>query len=242
MSREMDPEFSYQNYFHIDSVVMAMYGGIWPKNRTGFSRHLHRIIWIIINILIPFLFAILEMLNILVHFNNLKVFLDIFHIAMNVVLTGVKLYFIIAKRYDFDELFTIIFTDPAFMPKNKEEQDMAAEVFKILPVLRQVFPILCCFAITAAYLSDIEKNQYLPFTCWYPFDVTVSPNFEIACVHQLLSVYYLVGVLVIVEIVLMDVTSFVALQSDFICHRLENFSLDENSLIDVIKVHKKVVK
>lgn len=239
--RKMTLNFSFKKYFYFEYVLLSIFGGLWPSKVTKRFERNQKVFWSLIIMLCIIPMVIFEAGSIIVYQVNLKDFTDRLHIAITMFLAVYKLYFIITKRNQFKEIFTILFTNIIFTPKTEEERNMTEKAFRVYYILRYTV-IFCPYAVLLlGVFNDIEVNNYLPFPCWYPFDTSRSPIHEIAFIHQIFTFFSAGTAVLVLEITMVGLTSFIALQCDFICQRLENLT-DEKSLIEIIKVHQEVVR
>lgn len=231
--------FSYENFLKDHFQLLNIIAGV---NSNGGKYSMFKILWILFNMLILLPIVILQTAGVIVDMDNLKQLVYSRYSSPAIIFGGFLQYQIIVNIKRFEALFTDIFSELMFIPKDEVEQTMAGEAFKMYNVVKYAMPLGVVFTVMSAGLTDMEKNNYLPFGCWYPMDVTISPFYEICYIQQILSFFYFGNLVSQFLVLIIGLTSFIALQCDYICHRLKMLKDDEKSLRNIIEVHKKVLR
>ncbi|XP_030763857.1 odorant receptor 46a-like [Sitophilus oryzae] len=130
-----------------------------------------------------------------------------------------------------------------FKPQNDEEKLIVKKVFESFGKFKTALVILsgissfCSITVPLFY----KTNQGLPVQSWYPFNIEVSPQYELAYVHQGLAMFFISGLNIFTDTLVAGVCTFVGLQCDLLCQRARNLAGDELKFVECVKHHYTIL-
>lgn len=234
-------KFFFMNYYKNDFEIFRLIGGwLIPKETK------HKKLWMV------YLFTVIVVFGFLV--NGVQV-LHIFEITnlVEMVTTGfittialmgsIKAFFVFKNREDLLLLVNSMKAE-IFLPRNRIEEKIALKSLNFHKKVKYVSVVLCTAAILASMLTPIFKYSKggLIFQAWYPFDITPQPLYVLVFMHQAIADFYLSYMNVYLDLVVAGFTTFVGMQCDILCHKLENMEeygsdIELNKCID----HHKMI-
>lgn len=110
-----------------------------------------------------------------------------------------------------------------------------------LKATRQQFFRLCYIFYINIYLSIVcfqwfkpTDRNVLPFRAWFPFDYSVYPIYELICLYQSLSHFYVGMVTANADLLVVGLMMHIGAQCDCLCVNLEAVDVDANKSMALI--------
>ncbi|VEN52213.1 unnamed protein product [Callosobruchus maculatus] len=134
-----------------------------------------------------------------------------------------------------------------FQPKNLRQTKMAEEALRFhknqrLLILGTCFTAVSCLVTTPIFYNKNEEQ--LPFTGWYPFNVTRSPHHELIYLYQCTAIFFEVFINMYTEITMGAFCTFISIQCDFICDNLRSIDAKDSTakINDFVEHHIQTVR
>ncbi|XP_063925635.1 odorant receptor Or1-like [Zophobas morio] len=84
-----------------------------------------------------------------------------------------------------------------------------------------VFNMLAAASVTFWMISPFLDNSFrtgrLPIISWYPYDIKISPFYELAYIHQCLASYYLGAAIANIDMMIAALMVHIGVQCDILC-------------------------
>ncbi|XP_060520305.1 odorant receptor 2a-like isoform X4 [Cylas formicarius] len=195
--------YSYKNYYQTDLTALkflACWVDVKPNQRVYYKFY-----FLLTNIILVTFYNLILTLRWIFVTTNLKEFAEMGYVAINCLMGQTKMLVIFRNSSYFDQLIAAC-DDNIFQPRNIKE----------LAIIRKV---LRNFAKTRRVLKT--RPYMLPVPAWYPTDCLKSPAFEIAYLHQGISIMYLACSNLYVDVLMAGFATFIGLQCDLLCARLK---------------------
>lgn len=209
------------NYYKNDLEIFRYIGGWLIQSDTK-----HKNLWIgylfIVTVLFGFFVNCLQILHIFELANLIEV-VNAGFITTISVMGSIKAFFVFKNRNKL--LFLVNYMEKGiFLPKNKTEENIVMKSLNFHKKIKYTSVILCTAAIISSMMTPIFKygKGGLIFQAWYPFDLTPQPIYVLVYLHQTIADFYLSYMNVYLDLVVAGFTTFVGMQCDLLCHKLEN--------------------
>ncbi|KAJ3635791.1 hypothetical protein MTP99_008670 [Tenebrio molitor] len=215
--------------------------GFWPKNE-GYNLDLYTLWTVFAAIFFGFVQTFIETVEIFTNLSDLEIVTRTAFLSFSELLVLLKVFYLTRNTKTFKRLLVTL--NSAIFQPTSEQMSL------ILPELNSwklTYKVLCiCGFVTVASLLLIPMFQVrrLPFLAWYPFDATVSPNYEIAYVHQSISVSYISICNVHIDTLIGAMSMYTAAQLTILKDNLRKLKPEEfqEGLVRCVKHHREVLK
>ncbi|KAJ3645578.1 hypothetical protein Zmor_007880 [Zophobas morio] len=238
---------------NLEINLMIMRGmGLWPKGDETYTPGFYMVYsGIMVTLVACHLLS--EMINIYFVFDDLEAVVGIIYIILIEIMAGIKAYFVIVKMKVLKDAIVTLRSDHWFQPKNLDQKLIIQPSIDFWKLVYKVF-LSACFGCNLFWMIPLlnmkSDDKRLPFLAWYPFDVKVTPLFEITYVYQLVCTGYLTMISVNVDALICVFNVYIGCQFDMLCDNLRNFvSLDNETALDIgkkfvtcVRHHKKILK
>nr|CAH7746343.1 unnamed protein product [Callosobruchus chinensis] len=168
------------------------------------------------------------------------------YICAAMIFANVKAVLLYLNRDDMTTLMELIGAK-IFQPKNPKQIEMAEEALRFhknqrLYILGTCFAAVSCLVTTPIFYNKNEEQ--LPFTGWYPFNVTTSPNHELVYLYQCTAIFFEVFINMYTEITMGAFCTFISIQCDFICDNLTSIDAKDATvkINDFVEHHIQTVR
>lgn len=219
--------------FRYELTVMKFLDNLWNTNK------LHKIFFISVQVLSCISCIVLISIDMFVNSADLKIIIEKVFVAAVLIFSLLKGYLFLRQNRRFYELFNTFNGEADFKPKTLEEGKIVEKGFKLYKIIVQTFLSAQFICLLVGLLMPVERNQYLTYS--YPFDVSRSPLFELAFIHQYISILSILFWYLFPECLMMASTFFVGIQYDLMCHCLV-YEKNVKSLKNMVSRHCKVLR
>nr|AJO62236.1 olfactory receptor OR17 [Tenebrio molitor] len=215
--------------------------GFWPKN-DGYNFDLYTLWAVFAVIFFGFVQTFVETVKIFTNLNDLEIVTGTAFVSFSEILILLKIFYLARNTKTFKRLLVTLNSD-MFQPTN----DQMSLILPELNSWKLMYKFFCiCAAVTVAFwlLVPMFQVRRLPFLAWYPFDAKISPNYEIAYVHQSISVSYISISNVHVDTLIGAMSMYTAAQLTILKDNLRKLKPEqfEEDLIRCVKHHREVLK
>ncbi|XP_076668208.1 odorant receptor 19a-like [Andrena cerasifolii] len=173
--------------------------GVWPVDDHGIEKFLRNLRAMVAFVLITFICTIPCFCSLIMKCDNLTAFIDNLGYFIPFVITLMKFLTIYGKRRVLLPVIRMIAEDWAKRKTDAEEDVMIRHarvgrtfgfIFGTLAaVLVSLTLVLPKFGVTLRYVrNDTDLRKTFPIPCYYSFDVTRSPYFEMTLIGQLVAI------------------------------------------------------
>nr|ALR72560.1 odorant receptor OR15 [Colaphellus bowringi] len=238
---------NFYEFYNTDFKLLKFFG-IWIPDSS--NSKFHKIYFIVINFVFCAIFNLAQVSNLLHEINNLKNLAACGYVVAIACMANVRSYYFLKNREEFLYLIRSL-NDSHFQPESEDQICSAKKSLRFYSKVKMIVSILCTITVFISMSTPVfyKKNELnLPFASWYPFDVSSYPIYQIAYVHQCISVIYVTSINTYVDIIMAGFNTFIGIQCDLLCSRLYNISKDhsseenETTLLDCIRHHKLIVR
>ncbi|XP_057659346.1 odorant receptor 4-like [Diorhabda carinulata] len=137
---------------------------------------------------------------------------------------SVETYFLFKYRTEISTLITQL-SQERFQPKNSKQIEIAEEAIKPYTIIRILLQTIIFFSGIFLYISPLatlKTEKSFPYNCWYPFNVSKSPLYELAYIQQVLGGLYITITKLSTILFLGGIQLYLGVQCDFLCHKIES--------------------
>ncbi|RZC34832.1 7tm 6 domain containing protein, partial [Asbolus verrucosus] len=162
------------------------------------------------------------------------------------VLINIKVFMFIKNLRLMKQIMTTLSND-MFQPKCLKQVLLIEPALNIWRIIYNILIAIGGPTITLRMLYPfLTKSRVLPLPAWYPYNIQISPLYEISFLHQFVTVLYSVVALYNIDMFIIALLVFVGAQCDIICDDLrnlneKNFEIFNNKLIKFVKYHQEIV-
>lgn len=229
------------------NILKLKFVGLWPKGDETFKFNLYGLWTTISFTCIIFSHNFFQAVNIYFILDDLKAVTATIFLNLSELLGIVKSYYLIQNMAILKQLM-ITLNGPRFQPKNRRQKQLIEPNLKFWKLIYNIYWIMSGGAIflwaTFPILDKSVKDHRLPFMAWYPFDTTVSPNYEIAYVYQIIGVIFVASSTLGVDTLIAALSMYIGAQIDILCDNLRHLGGEkfDEELVDCIHHHKEILK
>ena len=227
--------------------------GLWPKGDKIYKRDMYSVYAVISTIVIVGGHNFFQIMNIFFVYNNLETLTGTIFITITDILASMKMCFFIQSIGLLKELMTTL-NSTEFKPKNLDQIDMVRPALNSWKFMYFTFWItggatVCIWAIFPL-LDNSVKTKRLPFAAWYPYNVKISPLYEITYLYQMVGISYISVAAINMDMMITSLMMHVGTQCEILCDNLRNLGrftqLDlectvNQKIIECIKHHRLVI-
>lgn len=220
--------------------------GLWPIDKCDF----YRVYTVIVLICIMGTFDFFRVMNVFYVYTDLKVLTATIYLTVTDVTVLIKSC---VFTYNFQTLKQLIIdlNCESFQPKTPNQRDLVKTGLKVWMLSYQVFWVsvfMCLFMWTIGPI--VHSRRELPVPAWYPYNITISPHYEITYICQTISIWFLATANMNMDCLIAALMMYIGNQCDILCDDLRNIlknneksSTDYNQcLIHCILHHKKILR
>ncbi|RZC38949.1 7tm 6 domain containing protein, partial [Asbolus verrucosus] len=141
-----------------------------------------------------------------------------------------------------------------FQPKNSEQINLVQPALKFWKINSFFFWTMAMgtvfFATISPFFTDSVTNRNLPFLAWYPYNIKISPYYEITYIYQIISITCSASTAVCTDTLIAALFLYIGAQFDILCDNIrhlydirEDLSTDFNKkFITCVKHHRAILK
>ncbi|XP_056640863.1 odorant receptor 4-like [Diorhabda sublineata] len=137
---------------------------------------------------------------------------------------SVETYFLFKYRTEISTLITQL-SQERFQPKNSKQIEIAEKAIKPFTIIRILLQAIIFFSGIFLYISPLatlKTEKSFPYNCWYPFNVSKSPLYQLAYIQQVLGGVYITITKLSTILFLGGIQLYLGVQCDFLCHKIES--------------------
>ncbi|XP_012527647.2 odorant receptor 46a [Monomorium pharaonis] len=225
-------------------LIVTFVGCFRPLSWTSLFKRVIYNLYRIFIIIILYIFAFLQFMDITLNVDNPDDFTNILYMALNVSVSGYKLL-IMWLNYKSVTTLIIKLNEEPFKPMNTDELKIRQKFDKIIRCNTLRYSILIAsswtFMSLMSLLTDF-KNRKLTYREWVPYDYSSYMVFCITYAHQFLSTFYCASVNVACDTLICGFLMHVYCQIEILEYRLKKILDDENILAYCIHHHNSIFK
>ncbi|KAJ3663339.1 hypothetical protein Zmor_007628 [Zophobas morio] len=220
--------------------------GLWPIGCDSykFSAYTTHAIISIIIIMGSYNFA--RVMNLFFIYTDLEELTGSIYLTVTDCLVLVKMYFFVQNIRMLKELIGHLDSD-LFIPKNETHINLILNGVKAWRISYKSFWVMVAGTLSSwsiVPLFDHDKRR-LPLEAWYPYDIKLSPYYEITYICQVVSIWFLATANMNMDSFMAALMMFIGTQCDILCDDLRNLpEKDEfnKKLLDCVTHHKDVLR
>ncbi|XP_025266018.1 uncharacterized protein LOC105249981 [Camponotus floridanus] len=164
--------------------------GCWPPNSwtSRYKRIMYAVYTVCIVLLIS-TFMLSQLMDIILSVNNTDDFAENFYMTLTSIVCCYKMFSLLRNRSNIAMLIDILMKKPC-LPIELDEIEIRQKFDRLIQKNTLYYATLveltCAFALVTSFFRDYRKDK-LPFRAWLPFNYSSPMLFEIAYVHQSIS-------------------------------------------------------
>ncbi|KAF7274415.1 hypothetical protein GWI33_012923 [Rhynchophorus ferrugineus] len=185
---------TYRSYFYTDLRTLLLFGG-WIQLKATPS-------W---------------------NTTSIKTLAAIGYVVFICLMGQLKSVLLFKNRAEFKKLILDL-DQKLFRPIKLIEEQLVNNTFAFFWKIKTALIVVSYISVTSLLLIPLfyEREQGLPIQAWYPFNESLTPNYQIVYVHQAIAIYYISSINIYVDVIVAGLCTFIGLQCDLLCQRLEN--------------------
>ncbi|KAJ3663344.1 hypothetical protein Zmor_007630 [Zophobas morio] len=199
------------------NVTVLRLAGLWPKDEV-YGQNIYTFYAIFIWVLLTGSQNLFLVATIYFTYDNLETFTIV--ITVTDVLTSFKVYMFTKNIRLLKDLMISLNTD-LFQPRNQNQIDLAWISLNLWKMTYAVFNTMAAASVSFWLILPILDNSFragrLPIISWYPYDIKISPFYELAYIHQCLASYYLAAAIANIDLMIAALMMHVGIQCDILC-------------------------
>ena len=216
--------------------------GLWPGDE-GYKLDFYLLRSSIIVFVFAFILTGGQTLKLMNHMTDLEVVARTAYMIISFWLMFAKMYSIARNIQPLRKLLRSL-NDDIFQVRTQEQIDNISPSIRIWNITYIL--ITACIASSVTFWAIFSfSNRRLPFTSWYPYNTTVSPMYEVTCIHQLASLFFQAYVVDInMDTFIAAFSLYAAVQFDILCDNVKRLKPEgfREGLISCVKHHRAIVK
>lgn len=151
--------------------------------------------------------------------------------------------YILKFRQEFFKIFIRITTPEIyFIPRNVDEMNFIKNYLRNYKILKTSAGCVGFSSLVVMCTITFEQNQYMPASLWYPFDISYSPIYVMADIHQSICLYCIGSFDIFFWLIVFGFTSFIKIQCNLINYYLIDLPDGEKTLKTIVKKHQELLK
>ena len=236
-------KFEWKSIVKFNILALKLIG-LWPSEDDTYQRNFYSFYSATVLIVFVCGHNVFQTINVFLVLDDLEAFTATIFVTLTCIGGVLKAYSLIQNMDTLKKLFVTLRSE-MFQPKISQ-MDLIQPSIRVWTLIYNslcVMAALCAFFWTTYPILD--KSEYrLPFLAWYPFETSVSPNYELTYLYQIISVYYIEMVNFNIDALIAALNMFIGAQCDILCDNLRNLAelgLEENFVI-CIKHHKAILE
>ncbi|RZB39526.1 7tm 6 domain containing protein, partial [Asbolus verrucosus] len=141
-----------------------------------------------------------------------------------------------------------------FQPKNSEQINLVQPALKFWKINNFFYWAMAMgtvfFVAISPFFNDSVRNRNLPFVAWYPYNIKISPYYEITYIYQIISLTCSASTAVCTDTLIAALFLCIGAQFDILCDNIrhlydirEDLSTDFNKkFISCVKHHRAILR
>ncbi|KAJ3663345.1 hypothetical protein Zmor_007631 [Zophobas morio] len=235
------------------NVTVLRLAGLWPKNEV-YERNVYTFYAIFVWVILTGSHNMFLLGTIYFTDNNLESFTQTIVILVTDLLASFKVYVFISNIKVLKDLMISLNTD-LFQPKNQNQIDVAWISLNLWRLTYAVFYTMAAAAVTfwviLPFLDNSFRTGRLPILAWYPYNVTISPFYELAYAHQCVSSYYFCTAIANIDLMIAALMMHVGIQCDILCDNFKKLQAFKStrkseddfskSIVSCVEHHRQIL-
>ncbi|RZC41460.1 7tm 6 domain containing protein [Asbolus verrucosus] len=236
------------------NIVILKLVGLWPIHDGTCKSNLYTLYKMVLALPILIVNAVFQTMNIIFFIEDIQIFTSSLFMVITLYLVMIKYYYFDKNLEIFKQIETFLNEELMFQPKTPQQRIMSENGLKLWRKLYILFWILVVFTVffwtSFPIIDSHEGERRLLFWSWYPYDVGISPFYEITYLFQTACIWFMALVSVSCDTTTTALMTYIGLQCDLLCDNLRNlgYSVEDNLNNDIdrqftmcIKHHKKIL-
>ncbi|RZC32280.1 7tm 6 domain containing protein [Asbolus verrucosus] len=235
------------------TIIRLQILGLWPGGDEAYKLNLYTL-WSTFSVSLFIVGQpVLKTINIIFIFGDLEAVIANVYLNLSEVLNVLKAYFTIKNMKILKQLMMTLNSD-LFQPRNHKQINLVQSGLKLWKINSSFFWMLAMgtvfFMATSPFFNNSVKEHELPFSAWYPYDIKISPYYEITYVYQVISITFSASTAVCTDTLIAALFVYIGAQFDILCadiRHLYDIAEDESTdfskkFINCIKHHRAILK
>ena len=241
---------NFQNFNWRDVIKVNLYllfiVGLWPKGGL-YKTSFYTFYAIISNILFIGCSTVFQAMVIFYAYSNILDLADALFVSLAELVVFGKLYCYI-KNMALVQKLLAIFHEPIFQPVNFKQVLIVQKATRQWKIFYWVYVHTAAATVlfwTFYPVFDQSVKEYrLPFSAWYPFNTSFTPNYEITYMYQVVSIWFISVADVNMDMFIIALMMFTGVQCDILCDNLRNInSLDyHQDLVTCVHHYRAILR
>ncbi|XP_030750153.1 uncharacterized protein LOC115877943 [Sitophilus oryzae] len=171
------------------------------------------------------------------------------YVMFTCLMAQLKSYYLFKNRKAFRKL--VLDLDQAtFKEKNNAEKVIINNVLGLFWNIKTALIVVSFVAVLSSVSVPLfyPKETGMPIQAWYPFDVSEGTSYVLAYLHQAVSIIYISGVNIYVDVIVAGFCTIIGLQCDLLCERIlmlgenEDDRRNKDNFVNCIQHHFTILE
>ncbi|KAJ3657893.1 hypothetical protein Zmor_009669 [Zophobas morio] len=229
------------------NILVLQIGGPWP-----FSSKLSKVYSTFIIVFLMVMPAASQTVELLLFTKDIKIFLGSLCLVLQEYQLLTKVFCLTTNFHILEGVLQFLDDEILFQPKSQHQRIFVLEG---LSLWKKNFVVLNALAFLTAFswtmfpiLDNLTAQHELIFRSWFPYDVEVSPFYEISYSYQFVHLWFGAFVTHNIDTLVTALMTYIGLQCDLLCDNLRNLGYTQNESIlstefaVCVKQHKKILR
>ena len=218
--------------------------GLWPEK--FYTCNFYTLYAIFVAIVIVAGHNLSQIINIFFVYTDLEALTATIFVLTTNILATIKMCLFVRNLKVIKQLFAVLDRDQ-FQPKSAHQRNLLQPSLKFWKVSFVVFHTVVALNVTLWSISPLtNEEQKLPFLAWYPFNIDISPNYNIVYMYQVTGIWYVTSANISLDTMTYAFFMYTWSQCDILCDDLSNLdgTVDEfkKKLEECVNHHKEIVR
>lgn len=233
------------------NLLKLKFVGLFPSGSKTYQRDWYTCWAVSILTIFNFLPNLCQTIKMILMADDLDAVVASSFVTLPEILSLIKACFVVHNMKTLKQLMLML-ESKTFQPKNQKQIKIAKFGYKFWRLIYKFYWTMSIGAIffwsMYPILDNALQDYQLPFPAWYPFNVKVSPTYQIMYMYQILGVICIATTAVSVDTLICALNAYIGIQFDLLCDNLKHIFAKKKSLnssvklVECIRHHRQIVE
>ncbi|KAJ3663302.1 hypothetical protein Zmor_007603 [Zophobas morio] len=230
------------------NIKMLKYLSLWPHN-GHFKLDLYSLVAVILVLVFIHMYNMSIFIGIIFSRENLADLTTRIFMSSSEILTSFKTHFFLKNVRRLNQMARELESAKFVPPRNTEQVQLVKPDMNTWRLVFILFQCSCwitvIFILSAPILQGSYKKHELPTPAWFPYNTSVSPNYELTYFYQSVGLTVVVAAVISLDAFVINWMMIIGVQCEILSNNLKNIKNENNSfsqkLIECIRHHKVIL-
>ncbi|KAJ3663574.1 hypothetical protein Zmor_007823 [Zophobas morio] len=236
--------FEWKSAVNLNIVALKIIG-LWPQGDETYKKNFYTLYSATILVVFVCAHNFFQTVNIFLILDDFDAFTETIFVTLSFIGAVVKAYSLIQNMDTLKGLFVTIRSE-MFVPKNQQQINLIQPGIKVWKTICIALNFMGgnCAVFWSTYPLLDKADYRLPFLAWYPFPTTVSPNYELTYLYQVVCIWFIVLYNANIDSLIAALNMIIGAQCDILCDNLRNLDGDniEEDFQKCVEHHKAILE